>query len=638
MAEEAEHFVRSVQYDAATNAVVGVDATMLTRLRSSLMDAQLGSSMIASHSQLSTTLPAVLVSVINSSTVSTKSRLLALEVMVALSRTPDTFYRRDVLFPAVANLDASFEGLLLDREEANRNFGTSLGRPHEHMVVLLFRVAGYDALKAADLLQQLCSKDDVMLASILLNIIRIKSYEWELISAALRCFFELTLPQTYFTASDDNSNNVVAVNSFQQKITTLLVHAMQGNTLKYIGDELTERWSVCASQSPDMINGVLHYYATAMKYFTGMLLNMEDFTDQAALRKTYQQSLLVQLGSSMTGFLVSFVETSLQVSRDLLPIGGPSGGLVVSAILASLRVLRMAFYKPSRGIAPHLVRTLQSLLQTAINRLVVLRQAPLVPALLLILEIAANADAASNPELDPLLRELLSSIAADDSRTLLGGFVSLSQTLSTLFLNESSIFVVMENETTRTITAGLCGAALDDLVDEIIQYIDKELVCLGLGPAVFEFFIPNADPQDLVFVPTPVATEAIPSGASGVGLDGEVPEAVHEAAVTNVEEGSVARRRKREGGQRQKKSPHPKEFLCMLTGKLMREPVIIRRTGNRYELEALEKVISEIGHVDPLTYEAFDEDPEIDIKLQQAIQQYKVLRAAEKKRGANAAT
>lgn len=624
MSDEALEFLQCVQYDSTTRAVVSVDTTKLARLNATLLDNEAGSSMIASRSDVSTSLPAVLVAVINSSIISAKNRFAALNVLASLSRYPDAHYRTAELFPAVTLMDASFEGLLLDREEANRQFGTALGKPHEHMVVILFRVAGYDALSAADLLQQLCDGDDVMLANLLLGIIRVKSNEWPLLVAAMRCFFELTIPQTYFVASDDNNNNVIQVSSFQQKIASLAVHFLQGNTLKVLGDEWCERWGMCLKQPAEVVAGNLTHFAPVVKYFANMILNVEEFCDQPPLQKTYQQSLLVQLGSTVADFLTSFVATSLRFSPALVPVGGSESSLLVGSLMCCMRVLRLAYFRPSRGLAPPLVRSVCALVDAAVQRIVVLRQTPLIPVLLLLLEVLANVNASSHTELDPALQLLLATIASDDSRVI--GTASLSQTLSTLFLNETSVFVVMENETTRAITAGLCGAALDDLVDEIIQYIDRELITLGIGPSVFEFFIPGGDPQDLVFVPTPTQPEAIePSRVLP-----QAPRDVTAAPLSPPLATSAAPGKHRVKKNRHK-TPHPKEFVCMLSGKLMREPVVIKKTGNRFELEELERVIADVGHVDPITFEAFDEDPEVDLALQRQIQQYKVLRASKKK-------
>jgi hypothetical protein len=236
----------------------------------------------------------------------------------------------------------------------------------------------------------------------------------------------------------------------------------------------------------------------------------------------------------------------------------------------------------------------------------------------------ANVDALEHIELAQPMNTLLAVIAADTDPCAAGA--TLGQTLSTLFMNETSVFATMENETVKAITGALCGAALDDLVDEIIQYIDRELILLGLGQAVFDFFIPPSGPQDLVLVPPPVGPEAMYQAHSPPVIPlhptaaPTSPSLEYTVPPTDV---TPQRRHK----HKSKHSHHPKEYVCMLTGKLMREPVVLHN-GNRFELEELERIMQTMGHVDPITGEVFDEDPEIDAKLQQDIQRYKIARAA----------
>lgn len=628
MAEEAVELIMTIQRDEGGH-VTSLDTAKLARLHAVLLDAESGSSMIAARSEVSTSLPHHLVEVINSNLVSAKNRFCALGILVSLSRTPDEFYRTEVLFPAVVSLDASFEGLLVDKKDANRQFGTSLGKPHEHLVVLLLRVTNYSKLKAADLLQQLCDNDDTMLAQLLLDIIRVKTYEWPLVVAALRCLFELSLPQTYFSADSSSAaaGDAIHVTSFQQKVTALLVHLMQGNTLRMFGDELTERFTMSLKQPMDVLVASLPHFATALKYFTAMLLNLEDFCDRPPLQKTYQQSMLVHLSSTVTDFMTSFVVTALNYSPLLLAPNGPESAMMCSGLIGCMKVIRFAFYKV-RMLPPHLVAALATLVDTATHRLAILRQPALIPVLLYTLETLANVDAMQHAELAPRVTSMLGEIAADTSTSGIGA--TLSQTLSTLFLNETSVFVTMENETVRTITGALCGTALDDLVDEIIQFIDRELVLLGLGHAVFDYFIPPSDPQDLVFVPPPSGPEAISqvpchSPPSTLPLTNAPTSPSLEYSVPPVDTTPPKRSHKKS-----KKSSHPPQFTCMLTGKLMREPVVLRN-GNRFELEELERIMETVGHVDPITGDVFDDDPEVDLGLQHDIQQYKITRAASRR-------
>lgn len=79
-----------------------------------------------------------------------------------------------------------------------------------------------------------------------------------------------------------------------------------------------------------------------------------------------------------------------------------------------------------------------------------------------------------------------------------------------------------------------------------------------------------------------------------------------------------------------KKAKHPSAFCCQLTGKLMREPVILKKTGHRFEYDALMNIVQQMGHVDPLTGEDVDEEFEVDEGLRQEIADYRVTHATKK--------
>ncbi|GET86916.1 hypothetical protein, conserved [Leishmania tarentolae] len=80
---------------------------------------------------------------------------------------------------------------------------------------------------------------------------------------------------------------------------------------------------------------------------------------------------------------------------------------------------------------------------------------------------------------------------------------------------------------------------------------------------------------------------------------------------------------------KKKVSRHPAAYVCDLTGKLMREPVVLKE-GHRFEYDALQNVILQVGHVNPISGESIDEDIEVNIPLQQEIAAYRVKRASER--------
>ncbi|KAG5509552.1 hypothetical protein JKF63_06257 [Porcisia hertigi] len=86
------------------------------------------------------------------------------------------------------------------------------------------------------------------------------------------------------------------------------------------------------------------------------------------------------------------------------------------------------------------------------------------------------------------------------------------------------------------------------------------------------------------------------------------------------------------GSTRSRAEPtrHPTAYVCGLTKKLMREPVVLKN-GRRFEYDALQNVIGQLGHVDPISGEAIDEEIEVDIALQQEISAYRVKCALHKR-------
>ena len=47
------------------------------------------------------------------------------------------------VFSSIQQLDRAFEAVLIDREEGKKKYGTSLGRMHEMMLIVLIRATNY---------------------------------------------------------------------------------------------------------------------------------------------------------------------------------------------------------------------------------------------------------------------------------------------------------------------------------------------------------------------------------------------------------------------------------------------------------------------------------------------------------------
>lgn len=636
--------------------VASVDATRLSQLLSSLADATATAQWVAARSaQCTSILPELLVAIVNGAAVSAKLRFSALACLVALSKVPDEMYRRELLFPHIASLDASFESLLVDREDAAKEFGTQLGKQHEHMILLLFRCAGYQNIKAVDLLFDLCNGNDVLLVQLLVAIIKVRSHEWPLIAAAFRCIMELTYPSTYFSASSpasfapassssSSTDRTIQVSDFQSKIVTIVVHGMQGNLFKTLAEELSDRWALLSRAGGDAallsahgaVDGPLlvAWFARALHALNTTILNLDLYNEQVALQRNLQQSLLVQLSSAMASLWLGFPKWVVETCPHLLQ--GHQG--VLRAVVSCLQVARMALYKPNRGVVPHVCVALGLLTEACAMQIPHLKGAGGITVLQYAIQMLVNVNALQRVEavgiatgsLAGACQTLLATVAADSSVRLAGG-ASLSQTLSTLYVSERSHYVATENETSRAVTNGLCGAALDELVDEIMDFIDSELSRLGLGGGS-SAAVGQIDPSsgELGLVPEVAAVPAPHAIEEWVEMgDLSAPATSSTVLSQGASEPSASKTKKKKSKHR--RSVHPPEYLCALTGKLMREPVQIRSTGRWFEWEALEHMMETMGHVDPVGGEYFDEDPEVDALKQKEIQRYLVKHNSKKR-------
>ena len=98
---------------------------------------------------------------------------------------------------ALDRLDKSFEGVLVDREEGHKRYGTALGRLHELMLVVLIRTTDYK-FTSAQLLEFV--RDDMPLALSILGALLRATYEDEVTACGLALLRGMMRADTYVNA------------------------------------------------------------------------------------------------------------------------------------------------------------------------------------------------------------------------------------------------------------------------------------------------------------------------------------------------------------------------------------------------------------------------------------------------------
>ena len=120
------------------------------------------------------------------------------------------------VFSSIQQLDRAFKAVLIDREEGKKKYGTSLGRMHEMMLIVLIRATNY-GLSTSQLLE-FVGGDVALALAIVQSILKVPAYEDELFAAVVQLLHGFLLPQTYAPAGgsalelqiEDFSSHVVA--------------------------------------------------------------------------------------------------------------------------------------------------------------------------------------------------------------------------------------------------------------------------------------------------------------------------------------------------------------------------------------------------------------------------------------------
>jgi hypothetical protein len=594
---EFREFLGSVGADGV------VETAKLAQVATSLSSYDLCASLISSSLPTATELVNVLISIMNNLTMGSRNRIAALGALVSLSRVESDSFRQDVLFPGVCTLNSAFEDLLQERADDQH----SLGRQHEQIVTLLFRCTNYQ-LTVKDLLSQLCNGNDVLLLSLLLNIVRFKTSEPRLLSACLRCTFELTTPASHFEAlaSGDAPPGASSIAEhslleFQQKLHMLLVHLTQSNILKELGDEIVSRWFSYAVIGDPLL--------PALKYFCRFVTNLVEYAPPTPLVKAFQQSLLANhvslISTACLGALSKIVREGQFSSRDGLRLAN-----------AIYKFMIVASYRPNRPIPDSMREQVTSLTLLIAERIPLMTSAELLISDHI--EFLMNTDCSWSD-----VRPIVTAIQAmGDTPCADGGIGNFAQRVVSALVNSSNATVSTNPLIVERLLDELVLGVPDDEVEQAIQMLNAEIsTAVFIISEIQRFFTEASSRED-------GEDDAGEGDAESSRYDGD---GQYSPGGVSARGKRADKKKKKKGSKCKKmKSPHPERYCCMLTGRLMKEPVVIKSTGHWFELSAIEKVVESVGHVDPITGEAFADDIDVDEMLQAEISQYRLKLAAQK--------
>ncbi|KAF8294312.1 putative U-box domain containing protein [Trypanosoma cruzi] len=593
---------------------IGVSA--LSCLASSLNEPGVAHSLVEQHRPACKEVLSRLVAVANDAGKNPNARILALESLYGISNFPDVRFRTGDLLDAVQKLNESFEEFLETQSTGNGDAQL------EMLTVLLFRCSDYMRLKAGDLLRQLYNNDDARLVSTLQMIMKKRSLEWNIVHACVRCMYELTTPVTYFTAPDENLPiETTKVSAFQEKITTILIHFSEGKALQELFAELGARWAIAVGeerleqilegQSPvkdSVCDGVAMRFLGLFRYLAVMLLNLADFCERMDLVRGYQRSFITQHQSFLGDTVIPFLSLTLlcwEASCDttLESQNNPFMNVAISV----LRLLRFALYRPSQALQESLALSLRALTRH-VHRLESLLCKEYVGMLVIVLtvEVLCNVNAVNVEPLTADFTALVNLISTDTNPLRPGAHFTVAQAFTYCLSNETSMYCAPDNESVSLLRQRLRfeDAEMANEAARVVQALEEQLGMLQT--LMMELAVGQLIGDLSLFAS--YATGSIPSGQA-----------------PPVKTGACDTKQMPE--KEKKKTKHPAKYVCMLTRKLMREPVVLRN-GHHFELDALQEVVDRVGHVDPLTGEAFDEEIEVDMGLQQEIAQYRIKMAA----------
>lgn len=605
--------------------VQNVNASALSNLVTSLRDPTTAYNLVCTERSVAKAVAHNLVFVANDDTKSAPVRFMALEGLYWISQAPDDTFRQGELFALVQQLNESFSSLL-DRE-AER-----LGAQREMLTVLLLRCTGYARMKAGDALAQLCGNDETRLVSVLVSIIQNRYYERPITHTCFRFLYELSTPISYFQSQEGALLETTKITAFQGKLTHL-VHVLQrDNVFHTIFADLTSRWqgsvqdlrnglgslgSISAYPSAELSSTQkeeLMHWGVMLRYICVMVQNIADFCGHPQTVKEIQQSFMKKYQHFLASVVVPYIIASVfTYTRSMVPDSRTDATTpYMNAAVTALKFMRFVLYRSGADPEQPLVISLLALTKMLTRQIKVLTQKH-IGMLVLIFTVETlcniNAVVVDTPiNLSAEFDGLLTAVAQDKSPIVPGVNYSLAQGFIICFSQEDSTYCETNNSSTTLLHSKFEAeeiALREDQeafesvrrLEEQLEALQSDIMQLALGHLIREmssvaetvlaslFFGSLASPPDVDAPASPMPPK------------------------------------------KESKKKHPSEFCCQLTGKLMREPVVLKN-GHHFEYDALQSVIDEMGHIDPISGEALNESIDINAALQQKISQYKVDRAA----------
>ncbi|CBH17362.1 hypothetical protein, conserved [Trypanosoma brucei gambiense DAL972] len=605
-----------------------VSISILSCVVSCLSEPGVASNLVDQHRPICCKFMEHLINVINDGTKNPGVRLMAMECIYTLSAIPNDNFRRGDLFDAVQKLNESFEAFL---ESQAPNEAGDAGSLNEMLTIILFRCSGYNRLNAGDLLQQIFNGDDTRLVAALQSIIKNRSLEWDILHACIRCMYQLTTPASYFAAPEDNQPiETTKISAFQDKVSTLLIHFSQQNALHELFVEIGSRWEAAVQEfqldsiiegktqlSKALLEGVTMNFVMVFRYLSVMLLNVADFCERMDLVHAYQNSFTERHQNFLVKTAIPFIRLAVrgwEATRDPAAPADSQENPYMNVAITALRLLRFVLYGASSPVPEEPLAAALASLTQQVHSMEELLRTEYVGMLVLVLttEILCNVNAAAIPTLAPLFTKFVTTVVEDKSPLRPGAQFNTAQAFAYCIANETSTYCMNENESViflrdklqddDTVAVGQAAVAIRAL-EEQLTVLQSLMMELAIGQLL----------GDLCLL--------IPVGPGG---EQARPRANWGAPPNLCDEADTEKRRKT--GDK-KKRKHPQEYVCMLTKKLMREPVLLSN-GHRFELDVLQKVVDRVGHVDPLTGEAFTDEISVDAGLQQEIARYRVEMAA----------
>ncbi|CCW66824.1 unnamed protein product [Phytomonas sp. Hart1] len=624
-----------------TQPLQNVSASTLSPLVNVLRDDSLNLSLSGDNAVNDGTVHEILrrlISIANNDAKNTTIRSMVLECLYWISHHTSDAVHLGPLFDSVMQLNESFESML-EQE------GDTLELQYLMLSVLLLRVSGYERLKVGDILENLYHGDARRVVRLLLNLLEDPDYEWPLCQAAARWLFELTTPASYFDA-ETSTDHVIDVSVFQRKLSALLEHGMESHAFVAILAKIVGLWrrswgenavpgalGSCTSISsvnlftPSQLTK-LAQWAALLHFLSSTIENLSEYCNKLQLVKSLQESLFVESQEFLAKVVIPFIMLAIQAwwhgaknaTSSLMDSQHSKVDPLLRASIKVLQLLRFALYKLPSTPPPSdaLLSALKSLGQQVIQRESALSgEYSGMVVLLLTVELFCNINAKRQPELSKVFETLLGVIVSDESTSCRIMNMPFANIFIAQFINETSSHVDTQNESVEFVYSTFSKNKMENAeLGEVVAVLEEQLdimqtaiMQLTLGQALDEFIH--------VLSSQPLPQE-------------DRPICMNLRNYSSVEQAIPSSHLCSDGHHVNKKprgAKHPEKYRCQMTNKLMREPVTLK-SGHRFELDALKKVIDEIGHVNPLTGETIDEEVEVDEALQQEISAYRVRHAA----------